>query len=262
MQSLLVTSPRFSLAGAALLLTWSLPANVAFAEDTQQVTVGVALGGSMTAGQAVPDGYENDDPDERGPAAIPSSGFGFGVSVHARRPITERSQLRAGVRTGYTQGKAMFDLADLCAGAGATPCVERGTLRGSAFFGAALIGGEAHLGNPDAVRPYLLGELGFGLAQLWPRARAAENNVLTCAVSIACEGADADGPVGRETGRVAVGPAAVVGAGIAAPTVPLRIEAAYVWHSLLGGAWDEGVSSPGTSLSMVEVSVGYLFGGG
>jgi len=261
MQSLLVTSPRFSLAGAVLLLACSLPASVALAGDAQPVTVGVALGGSMTAGQAVPDGYENADP-ESGITAIPSGGFGFGVSVHARRPITERSQLRAGFRTGYSQGKAMFDLTDLCAGAGEAPCVERGTLRGSAFYGTALIGGEAHLGPHDAVRPYLLGELGFGLAQLWPRARAAENNVLTCAVSVACEGADADGPTGRETGRVAVGPAAVVGAGVAVPTVPLRIEAAYVWHSLLGGAWAEGVNSPGTSLSMVEVSVGYLFGGG
>ena len=152
----------------------------------------------------------------------------------------------------------MFDLTGSCDG---TDCVERGSLRGSAFFADAVFGGEAHLGEPDRVRPYLVGELGFGLARLWPRARADENNALTCAVSVACLAPDGSAPDGPETGRLAVGPVAVVGLGLAPGETPVRVEASYVWHSLLGGSWSLAGESPGTSLSMVELSVGYLFGG-
>jgi hypothetical protein len=224
----------------------------------------------MTAGQAVPEGYENADD---GGTDVPSSGFGLGGAILVRRPATMRTQLRAGLRLGYSQGRALFDLSEVCDG---NDCPAQGSLRGSAAFAHGLVGGEAHLGNADKVRPYFLGELGFGAAQLWPRAKANENDALTCAVSTACTfestgttgttdttGTDA-GAAGddAETRRIAVGPAAVVGLGVAVPTVPLRVEASYVWHSLLGGAWSREGDSPGTSLSMVELSVGYLFGGG
>lgn len=268
------TAPTSLLLGAAVVLSTLVSARPAWAQDGGGFTVGVAVGGNMTAGQAVPDGYDNEGINDPSATAVPSVGFGAGLAVMARRTITERSQLRFGARTGYGQGRALFDLGTTCDGppdtttddAPPAPCVAKGALRGSAAYGSAVFGGEAHLGNPDAARPYLLGELGFGLARLWPRARAEENNALTCAVSSACvapdeeDGAEAGGSE-PETGRIAVGPTAVVGLGLALPSTPVRVEAAYVWHSLLGGEWSIAGNSPGTSLSMVEISVGYLFGG-
>jgi len=267
------TAPTSLLLGAAAMVSTLLSASPAWAQDGGGFTVGVAVGGNMTAGQAVPDGYDNEGSNDPSAAAVPSVGFGAGLAVVARRTITERSQLRFGARTGYGQGRALFDLGTTCGGppdtttdttaddAPPAPCVDKGALRGSAAYGSAVFGGEAHLGNPDAARPYLLGELGFGLARLWPRARADENNALTCAVSSACEAPGEEGGSEQETGRVAVGPTAVVGLGLALPSTPVRVEAAYVWHSLLGGEWTRAGDSPGTSLSMVELSVGYLFGG-
>ncbi len=260
MQSPSIVPPRFL---ACVGVAAALGSSPAFAQDG--ATFGLAIGANLSAGQAVPDGYDNAD---HGLASVDGGGLGGGGELLIRRPIGW-SQLRAGIRGGYGKNLALFKLPSAVTGPvdGCDPAtstcetvtVPQGSLRGSAAYASGLVGGEIHLSDPSGTRPYLLGELGFTAAMMWPRARA-ENNTLNCAVSSACEDGDFTGE--PETQRLAVGPAAVVGAGLAL-SAPVRIEASYLWNSLLGGSWSlgDGIESPKTSLSMVELSVGFMFGG-
>jgi hypothetical protein len=239
----------------------------AFAGDS---SVGAALGVNYGVGQSRADGYDA-DPKIMG---LPN----VSGSVMVRRSLQDWSGLRAGVRGGYVQDTVLLDIVGGTRQNGAV-AIEAGkgsVLVANVFLGGT-VGGEIFLAPPGKARPYFLGELGGSVMHQHVLAKADTNDNATCAISPYCEATGTEGTTGatastkpKESARITGGPLLAIGAGVALPNPALRIELSYLHAVTMGSNWmnaddyipEGAVSSPRSSVGIVELSVGYAFGGG